>query len=97
MTATTDKHDKLGSQLKQLLLSNDTVEFTYTKKDGSERKAKGTWKLHLMEDWQPADTDGDEALEQALSKNENVVKYYDIDSHGWRQCSKDAVVSIKLN
>ena len=96
MTETTDKHDKLGSQLKQLLLSNDTVEFTYTKKDGSERKAQGTWKFGLMEGWQPADVEGDEALKQKLSKNDDVVKYYDLDSHGWRQCRKDAVTSITL-
>lgn len=58
------------------------ADFTYTKTDGSVRPARGTLSnLYIPEDKLPAGT---------MEYSDNVVRYYDIDSDGWRAFRKDS-------
>lgn len=72
-------------ELKEQLVKG-TVEFSYKKKDGSVRKAKGTLKSELIP-------------EDSLPKNskyeapENVQRYYDVDANGWRSFLIENLVS----
>lgn len=68
-------------------LSNRVVEFEYTKKDGTVRKAKGTTKSDVIpENMQP------KGVERNYS--EDNVRYYDIDKEGWRSFNKNNFVSF---
>lgn len=63
-------------------LKNDVVMFSFRKKDGTERRARGTLKMELIP---PADHPRGEASGDAsvasLSTNQ---KYYDLEKNAWR-------------
>ena len=64
------------------------VEFKYTKKDGSERTAKGTLKSEIYgEENEPKGT--------GYSTPENVIKYYDLNSKGWRSFLVENLIEWK--
>lgn len=70
-------------ELRKKLLEG-IVEFSYTKKDGSLRTAKGTLCMdNIPEEQQPKAT-GTDTLE--------VFRYYDINSGGWRSFKVDNLV-----
>ena len=59
-------------------LHEGEVEFKYTKKDGSERTARGTLNIEVM---------GEENAPTGTSErtySDNVIRYYDLNSEGWR-------------
>jgi len=69
-------------------LHEGIVEFKYTKKDGSERTARGTLNLEVMgEDNAPVGSE--------RSYSENAVRYYDLNSEGWRSFIVDNLVEWK--
>jgi len=85
---------ELHETLTELMLNKPEVSFTYIKADGSERKARGTWKLELMEGWMPAKKDEDhDNTADALTKG-YLFKYFDLDAGGWRSFHKDALKTI---
>ena len=71
-------------------LKNGEVSFTYRKKDGSIRIAKGTLNFDIMgEENQPKsgiDYDSD-----------TTTRYFDIDSNGWRSFKNDNFIEIVKN
>ena len=59
------------------LLRSGIVEFKYTKKNGEIRDARGTLSIDVM---------GKENEPKGGGKEypENVIRYYDLNSKGWR-------------
>lgn len=81
--------ENLKSQMR-----NGVVEFSYTKKDGSTRVAKGTLNFDIMgEENQPKNGVG-------LPKNgvgydsDTTTRYFDINSNGWRSFKNDNFIEI---
>ena len=68
-------------KLKSKLLSG-IVEFSFTKKDGSIRKAKGTLRSDLFK-YEPKGSN---------TKNYKSVAYYDLDANGFRSFSIGSLV-----
>lgn len=88
------------------LLYKGEVNFVYTKKDGSERKAKGTMKPELLPvpkelEEKPADKleVGMKAGEKKLIKKRQLpadsVLYYDLEAKGFRSFKVDNLVSFE--
>lgn len=74
------------SRLKKLLKAG-VVEFSYKKKDGSVRKAKGTLKDELL-----PETDKDDERKKNLSKD--CFYYYDLKRDDFRCFLKDNFIEI---
>ena len=83
------KKTKELSRLKKLLKSG-IVEFSYKKKDGSLRKAKGTLKDELL-----PETDKDDERKKNLSKD--CFYYYDLKRDDYRCFLRDNFIEIKDN
>ena len=82
-----EKRSKDISRLKKLLKTG-VVEFSYKKKDGSVRKAKGTLKDELL-----PETDKDDERKKNLSKD--CFYYYDLKRDDFRCFLKDNFIEIK--
>ena len=82
-----EKRAKDISRLKKLLNAG-VVEFSYKKKDGSVRKAKGTLKDELL-----PETDKDDERKKNLSKD--CFYYYDLKRDDFRCFLKDNFIEIK--
>ena len=82
-----EKRSKDLSRLKKLLKAG-VVEFSYKKKDGSVRKAKGTLKDELL-----PETDKDDERKKNLSKD--CFYYYDLKRDDLRCFLKDNFIEIK--
>ena len=63
------------------------VSFTYLKKDGSERTARGTLNVQVM---------GEENSPKGMdyNKSDDVTRYYDLNSNGWRSFTNVNLISI---
>ena len=71
-------------------LHNGVVEFSYFKKDGSIRDAKGTLSKEVYgEEHEPKGT--------GYSTPDNVVKYYDLNSEGWRSFLFENFAGLKTD
>ena len=77
--------ENLKSQMR-----NGVVEFSYTKKDGSTRIAKGTLNFDVM---------GEENLPKngVSYDSETTTRYFDVNSNGWRSFKNDNFIEILLN
>lgn len=82
-----EKRSKDLARLKRLL-KNGVVEFSYKKKDGSLRKAKGTLKDELL-----PETDKDDKRKRNLSKD--CFYYFDLKKDDYRCFLRDNFVEIK--
>ena len=82
-----EKRSKDLARLKRLL-KNGVVEFSYKKKDGSLRKAKGTLKDELL-----PETDKDDERKRNLSKD--CLYYFDLKKDDYRCFLRDNFVEIK--
>ena len=82
-----EKRSKDLAKLKRLL-KNGVVEFSYKKKDGSVRKAKGTLKDELL-----PETDRDDERKKNLSKE--CFYYYDLKRDDFRCFIRDNFLEIK--
>lgn len=82
-----EKRSKDLARLKRLL-KNGVVEFSYKKKDGSLRKAKGTLKDELL-----PETDKDDERKRNLSKD--CFYYFDLKKDDYRCFIRDNFVEIK--
>lgn len=71
------------------MLREGTIEFEYTKKDGTTRIAVGTTKLDLFKDSpnykQPV---GNREV------NSDIITYWDLDKDGWRSFNGNNLVHI---
>ena len=72
-------------------LKTGIVTVTFIKKDGTERKLRGT----LKEDLLPAQTDLEEAV-QKKTPNPDVLAVWDIENNGWRSFRYDSVIGFTL-
>ncbi len=81
---------KREKELKRLrrLLRQGVVEFSYKKKDGSLRKAKGTLKPELI-----PDTDHDD--DRIKNTNDECFCYFDLKRNDFRQFLRSNFVEIK--
>ena len=70
-------------------LKNGVVEFTYTKKDGSERTARGTTKVDII----TADG-GNLPKGTGYTTSDTTTRYYDLNSNGWRSFTNANLVRI---
>lgn len=63
------------------------VEFSYTKKDGSTRIAKGTLNFEIM---------GEENTPKSGVEydSETTTRYFDVNSEGWRSFKNDNFLEI---
>ena len=82
-----EKRSKDLARLKRLL-KNGVVEFSYKKKDGSLRKAKGT-----LKDERLPETDKDDERKRNLSKD--CFYYFDLKKDDYRCFLRDNFVEIK--
>ena len=78
----TETIENLKSQMR-----TGVVEFSYTKKDGSIRVAKGTLNFDIMsEENQP---------KNVIDYNsDTTTRYFDINSNGWRSFKNDNFIEI---
>ena len=81
----TETIENLKSQMR-----NGVVEFSYTKKDGSTRIAKGTLNFDVM---------GEENLPKngVSYDSETTTRYFDVNSNGWRSFKNDNFIEILSN
>ena len=82
-----EKRSKDLSRLKKLLKTG-VVEFSYKKKDGSVRKAKGTLKDELL-----PETDKNDERKKNLSKE--CFYYFDLKRDDFRCFLRDNFIEIK--
>ena len=82
--------NNVADVLREKLL-NGEVNFTFIKKDGSRRVAKGTLDLDRVPE-QDKQFKGDGADKEP---NPNLVSYYDIEKLGWRCCKTDSIVEVE--
>ena len=82
-----EKKRKDIARLRKLMKSG-VVDFSYKKKDGSLRKAKGTLKTNLI-----PETDSDD--KRLKSTNADCFTYYDLKRDDWRTFIKDNFIEIK--
>lgn len=72
------------------LLRVKTVEITFTKVDGTERKMPCTLQENLL----PARSFA-EGHEERRSPNENTVSAWALDAQGWRSFRVASVINVK--
>lgn len=68
-------------------LAKGNVHFTFTKKDGTLRRAYGTRNVNTISE-AGATPSGNGA------EKTGVVAYYDLEKQGWRSCLESAIVSV---
>lgn len=77
----------LVEQLKEKL-RNGEVKFTYKKKNGEGRTARGTLNKEIY-------GEANEPKGTAKSVPENQVRYFDLDSNGWRSFITENLISVE--
>lgn len=65
------------------------VKFSYEKKDGTIREAEGTTKPSILEEHNAVPQENSE-----YSYTDEVTRYYDIGSEGWRSFRNENLVSV---
>lgn len=76
------------AELKEALKSG-IVEFTYTKVNGDERKAKGTLRSDILDE--KSTSNGSSGTRK---QPDGVICYYDLNSEGWRSFREENFVSV---
>ena len=72
----------------QTLRENFETKFKFTKKDGTEREARGTLNFNMIpEESTPKGT-------QTWEDPEDIVKYWDLDKEAWRSFRWEQFVEI---
>lgn len=75
-------------EFKKTLRENFETNFKFTKKDGTEREARGTLNVNMIpEENTPKGT-------QTWESPEDIVKYWDLDKEGWRSFRWEQFVEI---
>ena len=85
-----EKEEQLKKDLSELrkLLKKGEVRFTYKKKDGTVRNAKGTLKKSLIPEISQVD-------DRMTKKSDDVFYYYDLSREDWRCFIKTNFKKIK--
>ena len=77
-----------ANEMRQLLLNNKEVNFTFIKKDGTEREARGTTEKHVLDE-NCATPNG-----QGNAVSRDVIKFFDLDKLGWRSAKVESIISV---
>lgn len=78
----TETIENLKSQMR-----NGVVEFSYTKKDGSTRVAKGTLNFDIM----GVENQPKNGIEY---NSDTTTRYFDVNSNGWRSFKNDNFIEM---
>ena len=75
-------------EFRKLLRNNKEVEFTFKKKDGTLREAKGTTEISVLENNYavPSGTGNITPID--------IVKFFDLDKLEWRSARIESITSI---
>ena len=73
--------------LNKALLEGEVV-FSFEKKDGTERVARGTKKMDMV-------PDSSVPSGKEYNKSDAVIRYYDLDKQDWRSFRKEKFIEIK--
>ena len=71
-------------------LHNGVVEFKYKKKNGEERVAKGTLNVEVMGEANTPKGTG-------YDITDSNIRYYDLNSEGWRSFVTENLIEWKVN
>jgi hypothetical protein len=88
------KDAEVGRKWLKTLLEEQTVEITFTKKDGTERIMKCTLKDDALPVVQNDFGDEDSTVRQ---KSKDALAVWDIESQGWRSFRWDSIKSVKFS
>lgn len=69
-------------------LHEGIVNFTYIKKDGSTREAKGTLQQKFIT--------VSSSITNTRSKPDNIIAYWDLDKNGWRSFITDNLQKFEI-
>ena len=72
----------------QLLRENFETKFKFTKKDGTEREARGTLNFDMI----PAESTPKGT--QTWKDPEDIIKYWDLDKEAWRSFRWEQFVEL---
>lgn len=84
------RKENLTEKLNRLLQSEDVVNFTYTKKNGETRHARGTKKPSAI-----IAVDEDALPKGTGTPKTSVITYFDLDKEAWRALQETSLVSIE--
>lgn len=73
---------------KKLLNESGVVEFTFVKKNGETRHAKGTTNPVILE------MEGATPKGAGYELSDETIRYYDLEKGGWRSFCADSLVSV---
>lgn len=81
----------------QSMLREGTVSFTFKKKDGTIRDAKGTLNLDVIKsaDQKAYDDLVDTNKTRHRNVADDVVTYFDLDKNGWRSFRWSQFIDLK--
>lgn len=78
---------ELIEKLENLLKTQEEVIFKYSKKDGSERIAKGTRKTEIVENFEATPSGNG-------SEKSGVITYFDLEKKSWRCFKPENLIEI---
>lgn len=84
------RKENLTEKLNRLLQSEDVVNFTYTKKNGETRHARGTKKPSAI-----IAVDENALPKGTGTPKTGVITYFDLDKEAWRALQETSLVSIE--
>ena len=82
--------ESLQQKLNRLLKTEDVVNFTFKKKNGELRHARGTKKMDKIES-----IDEGAIPSGKGSPKTCVIAYFDLDKSAWRSFQEESLVSIE--
>lgn len=76
------------------MLNEGIVTFTFTKKNGEIRQAKGSRRLSVLKDTKDTGFTEYDVPTTRRKLNDNVCTYWDFDKKAWRSVRLSTVISI---
>ena len=76
------------------MLNEGIVTFTFTKKNGEIRQAKGSRRILVLKDVKDSGFTEDDVPTTRRNLNDNVCAYWDFDKKAWRSVRLSTVISI---
>lgn len=82
-----------ANNLKEML-NEGIVTFTFTKKNGEIRQAKGTRRVNLLLEMRNSGFTEDDIPKNSNNHSETSCPFWDLDKHAWRSACINKVISI---
>lgn len=77
-----------SKEMREFLINNKEVNFTFIKKDGTVREARGTTEKHVL-DKNNATPNG-----RGNADTRDVIKFFDLDKLEWRSAKVESIISV---